>query len=872
MALKVAAVLALVLALLPGAAHAQTPDAGVPQTPAPHATDAGAPDALPAERPAELEPPQPLVPTTVPYPAGAPPHELPIVVRIKISLGADGTVHKVELLSHSLPVFDDAVVRAAQGFTFQPARYGGQPVPVEITFTHTFQPPPPPPAPTVDAGPPLDSALRGRLLEMGTRLPVVSATVAALVGERHYTAETDAKGHFRLPLPSGDARITVHAAGYNAFLQQEHLASHQELAVTYYIERESYDPYEIVIVEEKRREEVSRITLRGPEITEVPGTFGDPFRVIQALPGAASIVALLPFPVIRGASPNSTGFLLDGTRVPLLYHLLVGTSVIHPEFIDEVQFYPGGAPVIYGGYTGGIVDGITHRARPDEHLIDLDANLLQAGGLIRQPIPQLGATVTAAGRYGYPGLILSLATNQLSLSYWDYQFRIDGGNPRNGWTASFFGAGDELDTPSSSAPAGSSNPPLAPALILDFHRADLRAYHGSGGFDGLYRLVLGYDHTDSSGTNVQTWVAEPSLRWHYRAGERLTLVWGLEGSFHDYVQGAASSTAGADTLSLNSITQDLHALYQGSALAEVLWRPTSRWLIRPGVRTDVYYDKTTTKSGADPRLTMRYKLLTRELAGVAADSDDSAVWLKAAVGLYHQPPRFVLPLPGLDTMPLKYGLQQSIQTSLGAEVPLSQNFSATVEGYFAYMDPTIFDLTVNSETLNTVGNTTLVPTSTIAPQTNAQQLLDRLTEPHTGRAYGLETMIRRQSKSGLYGWLSYTLSRSERYQNGVWAPYDFDRTHIVNLVAGLRLPRNWDVGVRFQYQSGTPATTTSGYNTARIDGYDRIDVRVDKRAVYKGWLLDFYVDIMNAALMSEEITPGVNIRYVLPTVGLRARF
>ena len=42
--------------------------------------------------------------------------------------------------------------------------------------------------------------------------------------------------------------------------------------------------------------------------------------------------------------------------------------------------------------------------------------------------------------------------------------------------------------------------------------------------------------------------------------------------------------------------------------------------------------------------------------------------------------------------------------------------------------------------------------------------------------------------------------------------------------------------------------------------------------MYKGWLLDFYVDIMNAALLPEEVTPGVNIRYVLPTVGLRARF
>jgi TonB family protein len=855
-AVRLAALLALSVSLSLGTAQAQSPDAGLAE-------------AAPAA-PAELEPPQPLVPTTVPYPAGAPPHDQPVVVRIKIMVAADGTVPKVELLSHSLPVFDDAVVAAAKSFTFQPARYGGQPVPVEIAFTHTFQPPPPPPpAPTVDTGPPLTSALRGRLVEMGTRLPVAGATVVALVGERHYSVETDAKGRFRLPVPSGDARITAHAAGYNAFLQQEHLAPQQELAVSYYIERESYDPYEIVIVGEQHREEVSRITLRGAEIKEIPGTFGDPFRVIQALPGTASIVALLPFPVVRGASPNSTGFLLDGTRVPLLYHLLVGASVVHPEFIDEIQFYPGGAPVLYGGYTGGIVDGRTHRARSDEHLIDLDVNFMQAGGLVRQPIPQIGATLTAAGRYGYPGLILSLATNQISLSYWDYQLRLDGGNPRNGWTVSFFGAGDELDTP---APASNTtNPTLAPALILNFHRADLRAYHGSGGFDGLYRLVMGYDKTESSGSNVATWVAEPSARWHYRAGERLTLVWGVEGSFHDIIQGAPSSVA-PDAFSLNTITKDLRALYVGSALVETLWRPTSRWLIRPGVRTDVYYDRNTTKTGVDPRLTLRYKLITRDLAGVPADSDDSAVWIKAAVGLYHQPPRFVLPLPGLDTMPLKYGLLQSIQSSLGAEIPLSQHFSASVEGYFAYMDPTIFDLTVNAQTLNTAGNTGLILGSTQSSQTTAQDVLDRLQQPHTGRAYGLETLIRRQAKSGLYGWLSYTLSRSERYKDGAWAPYDFDRTHLVNLVAGLLLPRNWDVGVRLQYQSGKPATTTYGYNTARTNGYDRVDIRVDKRAVYRGWLLDFYVDIINAALLPEEVSPGRTIRYVLPTVGLRARF
>jgi len=51
----------------------------------------------------------------------------------------------------------------------------------------------------------------------------------------------------------------------------------------------------------------------------------------------------------------------------------------------------------------------------------------------------------------------------------------------------------------------------------------------------------------------------------------------------------------------------------------------------------------------------------------------------------------------------------------------------------------------------------------------------------------------------------------------------------------------------------------------------RIDVRFDKRAVYRKWLLDFYVDITNVAVMPEEIQPGLSLRYFLPTVGLRGR-
>jgi hypothetical protein len=851
------ALIGLVVAV--ATARAQAPDAGI-------ADDAAIGSAAPQ---ASFDPPKAISGTDVPYPDGAPPITAPVVVTVKLRVDATGAVTHIDPVTAPQPVFDDAVSAAAQQFKFEPGRYDGKPVTVEITFTHTFLPPPAPVSPpsATQTGPARTAILRGKLIELGTRDPVPSASVVVEVGGQNYTADADLTGHFRIELPPGTATVNVYAPSHDHFVQKETLAAKQELAVTYLVQRDRYDPYEIVVVGDQRREEVSRITLRGPEIQQVPGTFGDPFRVIQALPGVASVVSLLPFPVVRGASPSSTGFMIDGTPIPLLFHLLAGPSVINPDFIDEVQFYPGGAPAPYGGYTAGIVDGLT--ARPDRKpLIDLDANLLEAGGLVREPINAIDATATLAARYGFPGILLSLATNQASLSYWDYQARIDGGTKANGWTVFAFGARDELDTVAPNADPNATNPPLAPELELAFHRLDLRYHQTIDGFETTYRIVGGYDKTFSMGTDFSVLSAAPSIHSRYHATKTLDLAAGLDGNARDLHQGSdADSAANA----LSAITSQLSTSYSGSAFAEALWRPTPDWLIRPGVRGDIYTDKTATKPDFDPRLTVRYKLADRDLPDVTPGTDDSGIWLKGSAGIYHQPPRFVLPLPGLDEMPLKYGLLQSYQTSLGIELPLAHRFTLSTEGYYNYMDPTLFDLSIDASTAGTAANTSILPTSIVNGMNLPQEFIERLTTPELGRAYGLEVLLRRQAKSGVFGWVSYTLSRAERQQDGVWVPYDFDRTHLLNLVIGMPLPRNWDIGMRVQYESGLPATTTAGYNAGRVDGYVRFDVRIDKRAVYRNWLLDFYVDITNVAVLPEEIEPGQSIRYVLPTIGLRGR-
>jgi TonB family protein len=855
---------------------------------------APAPAAAQAPAPAPAAPPAPdkaFVPprahgSDVPYPADAPPHTEPVEVTVKLTVDPAGKVSRVELIGEAHPVFDDAVIAAARAFEFDPATYDGKPVAVEVTFTHTFLPPPPAPAPSVDDGPARSAVLRGKLVELGTRGPVTTATVTASAGERSYAIDADASGRFVLPLPDGDARITVNAPGHQVFVQREHLTAGQELAVTYLVERDRYDPYEIVVLGEQRREEVSRVALRGAEIKQMPGTFGDPYRVVQALPGVSSVASLLPFPIVRGNSPAATEAAIDGVRIPLLYHLGAGPSVVHPELIDEIDFYAGGAPSPYGGYTGGIIDGRTRRARSDERVIDFDANLLQAGGLIREPIRALGVTATAAGRYGYPGLLLRAVSDEGSLSYWDYQLRLDGGTANRGWTVFAFGASDEIDVRDDVAiPPGPMNPnpfpiyekgPLRPELILRFHRLDLRGHYAFGALRASARAVIGVDrtllHNDGEPeTTFKSWVAEPSARLDWQPSAELRASLGVSGEFHRTTSRLPEPGPNPDDDPFAGVVlRGVGSSQTGSAFLDALWRPSRNWLVRPGVRSDVYSDREATRVALDPRLTVRYRLAQRELDDVPPDSDDSAIWLKGSAGVYHQPPRYLIPVPGLDQLPLSYGLLRSVQTSLGVEVPLRDRFELTAEGYYQQLDPTFFELALPKDHDVIAPYPVLFPNDLFPPRANREPFLDQFTVQRAGRSYGVETMLRRRSSTGLYGWLAYSLSLSERRDGTRWQPYDFDRTHLFNLVAGIPLGRNWDVGVRLQYQSGKPEPAL-GETIPRNAGYTRFDIRFDKHAVWMSWILDFYVDITNVAVMPEEFRTGEVLRYVLPTMGLRGR-
>ena len=69
------------------------------------------------------------------------------------------------------------------------------------------------------------------------------------------------------------------------------------------------------------------------ELRELPGAFGDPFRLADALPGVVPALSGLPYVYVRGSPPASTNYYYDDIQVPILYHLALGPAVVHPALI-----------------------------------------------------------------------------------------------------------------------------------------------------------------------------------------------------------------------------------------------------------------------------------------------------------------------------------------------------------------------------------------------------------------------------------------------------------------------------------------------------------------------------------------------------------
>ena len=192
------------------------------------------------------------------------------------------------------------------------------------------------------------------------------------------------------------------------------------------------------------REEVGRRTLDAAALQATPGSLGDPLRALTSLPGTTRPPLESGWLLVRGGEPTHTAVLVDGVRVPLIYHLGGFTSILHPALVDRVDFLPGGGGVRYGQTLAGTVDVVTRRAGPAPEVRG-GANLVFAGAYASAPLGPVRAS--AAVRRSYLDAVLAPLLPEGSAGavprFWDWQARAEAGPV----LVLGLGASDAIDLP-----------------------------------------------------------------------------------------------------------------------------------------------------------------------------------------------------------------------------------------------------------------------------------------------------------------------------------------------------------------------------------------------------------------------------------------
>jgi TonB family protein len=649
------------------------------------------------------------------------------------------------------------------------------------------------------------------------------------------------------------------------------------------------EPAEVIV--HGIRPEAPKTTLTRAEVREIPGTFGDPFRAVEVLPGVTPLFSGVPYFYVRGAPPGNVGYFLDGIRVPLLYHFALGPSVIHPGLVDRVDLYAGGYPARYGRFAGGVVAAET-RPPMDRWHGEANIRLFDAGALLEAPFLDGKGAALVAGRYSYTGGVLSLVAPEVTLAYWDYQVRTSFELGKHDTVSLFgFGAYDLFTVEEPADEPGEQ--PSDEGVSTQFHRADLRWDHEFGpDTHARTAATLGWERSGNETTSDLQIGSEDRLfagrfELEHRVNDDALVRAGADVTVDDIVASLRQNTLDADgdeaDLARTLPTRtDVAAGVRGDVILG-LGRGVT---VTPGLRVDMYHSEGETRLAVEPRVAARFDL-------------SRTISIEHALGIVHQPPSFVIPLPGFELADLRGGLQKGIQSAAGVEWRLPDEWvsKATLfqAAYFNLSD--LLSLVQYGDELDDIGPTTRT----------------------LGHAYGLELMLRRPLTKKFGGYFAYTLSRSTRSVGRLHHVASFDRTHVLHAAAAYDLGWRWRAGTRATFYTGNPSQVRVGNRYASAGGgapdggsgagpdagpmpmpgpvvveeppvkhrrarpFYRLDVRFEKRwpRGQNGAWISFVVEVLNATLTKEVVSyecDSVACReetigpVTIPSIGLEGAF
>jgi hypothetical protein len=670
-------------------------------------------------------------------------------------------------------------------------------------------------------------------------------------------AATNNEGYYTLrDLAPGTYTVVVSYLGYESRTEEVTLEAGETRRLDVALPPTDLQSEGVVVTgtqDEGTEQQIGVDKLQTASVTELPSVLEpDVFRSLALLPGVTTASDYSSNLYVRGGGPAQTLIQLDRTTVYNPTHFFGFFSTFNPDAIKDVQLYKGTYPAEYGGRLGSVVDIYNKDGNRRETTGGLSIGTLASRGYIEGPYgasdgDPAGSYMVAVRRSTLDPVLAALDDIDGvpdAFYFFDVNAKINyDPGPNDKLSLAAYGGQDQLRlTPSGDQEfdVGYGNRTFSADWTHLFSDQLFSTLTVAG---SRYESTPIFELAGTRFTETNT-VQDASLKadFEYVTGPQHTIETGLHASRLTF---ELRNTFDGD----ETFDQRLQGV-QAAAYLKDTYTLSSEWTLRGGLRMTYFSEGDYLRLA--PRLSVEHTLTP-------------SVQVQVAAGRYHQ----FLTLEtsqlftAFDTWLMSdTGVRPSFgdQVAVGVTTRLGNAWRLEVEGYAR----TMRDLFERDPFLPDVAG---------VPYGDRFHVGD-------GRAYGGELLLRRP-EGRLNGFLSYTLSRTERRFPNInesesggpqYYPPNYDRTHDLTLAANYRLSDQWRVSSTFNYTTGRPYTQpkqsfalvdspfsfnpgtgdaenvlVSPFNDARLPSYHRLDLGVARTGRFFGVAdYEFQFQIINA--------------------------
>jgi hypothetical protein len=723
--------------------------------------------------------------------------------------------------------------------------------------------------------------IRGKVSDAESNISLAGAIVKLL--KSGFECKTDSNGFFTLKIKEPgfyvlSAELTGYKTGYSA--EQLYTFDKSPFAeILLDAEVKTIGTVNIsksAIQNRKAESPVSAQQISIREIERNPGGNRDISKIVQSLPGVIAIPGFRNDIIIRGGSPAENKFYLDGIEIPIINHFQTQGStggpvgVLNVNFIKEVNFYTGAFPMNMANGMSAVVDFKQTEGNKNKPKFRFTLGSSDLGFTADGPIGKK-TTFIGSVRQSYLQGLFSLLKLPFLPNFIDYQVKL-----KTQLTAKdeliFIGLGafdffklNEKVNKGITDSAKLKNNNYILGYLPDYSQwnytigAVYTHYTGKQkrqvflSRSQLYNVTKKYKNNDESNpSNKILDYSSDQIENKLRFENNATLSnWkNLSGVSLELAEYAVK-TYNKISIPAGQIVVDFSSklnVLKYAAFTRFYRTIGKGILLSAAARLDGSdYNSSTLNVLGQPGLSFSISVPVKQ-----------NFFFNANIGQFHQLPAYTVLgyRNGAGELLNKNTVQyiRCQQAVAGFQWNQGSETKITLEGF--YKQYSRYPVTQrDSISLGNLGADFAVTGN------------EPIYSTGKGKAYGLEFLMQRRSRSGLYGILSYTLAWSKfTDKNGNLVASSWDSRHTLSLVAGIKLKKNWEIGSKWRFVTGRPFTPAnversltktnwdiinqalpdySKLNSGRLSNFNQLDFRVDKVWYFKHLSLNLYLDIQN---------------------------